>query len=158
RIVELPLGWYAERGGFWAMSPGYDRPDHQDFRRRVSYDCMFCHNAYPQLDPGADASGRESLFPSKLPEGIDCQRCHGPGGDHVRAAGRAAIVNPARLTPDRQLELCMQCHLESTSFRLPNSLQRYERGAFSYRPGEPLGSFTLHFDHPPNTGHDDKFE
>ncbi len=166
RIVELPLGWYAERGGFWAMSPGYDRPAHQDFRRRVTYDCMFCHNGYPRLEPGAGASGRESIFPERLPEGIDCQRCHGPGGEHVRAAAagakpdpiRAAIVNPARLSPQRQLELCMQCHLESTSFRLPNSIQRYERDAFSYRPGQPLAAFVIHFDHPAGAGHDDKFE
>src|SRR6266545_1051005 len=26
-LVELPLAWYAERGGYWAINPGYDRPD-----------------------------------------------------------------------------------------------------------------------------------
>jgi hypothetical protein len=44
-LVLLPLGWYAENGGTWAMNPGYDRPDHQALNRRVTYDCMFCHNA-----------------------------------------------------------------------------------------------------------------
>ncbi len=24
-LQELPLGWYAEKGGYWAMNPGYDR-------------------------------------------------------------------------------------------------------------------------------------
>ncbi len=52
----------------------------------------------------------------------------------------------------------MQCHLETTSFPLPNSIVRYEREPFSYRPGEPLADFMLHFDHAPGTGHDDKFE
>ena len=52
-----------------------------------------------------------------------------------------AIVNPSRLNAERQIEVCMQCHLETTSTRLPNSIQRYERGAFSYKPGEPLGGF-----------------
>ena len=52
----------------------------------------------------------------------------------------------------------MQCHLETTSFPLPNAIQRYERGPFSYKPGEPLGAFLLSFDHAPGTGHDDKFE
>ena len=46
-LVELPLAWYAEKGGYWAMNPGYDRPDHDGFRRPITYDCMFCHNAYP---------------------------------------------------------------------------------------------------------------
>ena len=25
KLVELPVSWYAEEGGHWAMSPGYDR-------------------------------------------------------------------------------------------------------------------------------------
>ena len=45
------------------------------------------------------------------------------------------------------MEVCMACHLETTSFPLPNAIQRYERGPFSYRPGEPLGAFILNFDH-----------
>ena len=52
----------------------------------------------------------------------------------------------------------MQCHLETTSFRLPNQIQRFERGPFSYKPGEPLADFALHFDEAPGKGHDDKFE
>jgi len=35
---------------------------------------------------------------------------------------------------------------------------RYDRDPFSYRPGEPLANFMLHFDHAPGSGHDDKFE
>jgi FimV-like protein len=50
----------------------------------------------------------------------------------------------------------MQCHLETTSFSLPNTVQRFDRGTFSYKPGEPLANYTLHFDHA--TGHQEKFE
>jgi hypothetical protein len=28
KLVEFPLSWYAENGGHWGMSPGYDRPAH----------------------------------------------------------------------------------------------------------------------------------
>lgn len=56
------------------------------------------------------------------------------------------------------MDVCMQCHLETTSFRLPNSIKRFERGPFSYRPGEPRGDFMLFFDHAPGTGNADKFE
>ena len=158
RLAELPLGWYAEKGGKLAMSPGYDRPDPLDFRRKISYDCMFCHNAYPAVPAGQDAPAQEPVFPSALPEGIDCQRCHGPGSLHVTAAGKGGIVNPAKLGPERGMEVCMQCHLETTSTPLPNSLVRFGRGAFSYRPGEPLSDFVLHFDHAPGTGLEEKFE
>jgi predicted CXXCH cytochrome family protein len=166
RLVELPVAWYSQKGGYWAMNPGYDRPDHQDFRRVISLDCLFCHNGYPTDDPGAYAGLAEPIYPSELPEGIDCQRCHGPGRRHVEAAEsggspeaiRSAIVNPKRLSRDRQIEVCLQCHLETTSRRLPYSLRRWNRGAFSYRPGEPLGDYILHFDHPPGAGYDDKFE
>ena len=59
---------------------------------------------------------------------------------------------------ERRLEVCLQCHLESTSRRLPYSLRRYGRAMFSYRPGEPLENYILHFDHAPDGGQDDKFE
>jgi tetratricopeptide (TPR) repeat protein len=163
-LIELPLAWYAEGGGYWAMNPGYDRADHRGFRRAIGYDCLFCHNAYPEIP-----SGERRVDPvfSRLPEGIDCQRCHGPGERHVREARnpqagrqaiRAAIVNPARLTPQRRMEVCLQCHLETTSLPLPNSIVRFERPPFSYRPGEPLGEFALHFDQEPGKAAQDRFE
>lgn len=156
RLAELPVAWYAERRSF-AMSPGYDRADHQDFRRKISTDCMFCHNAYPA---GADVQpASEPVFAEPLPLGIDCQRCHGPGRAHVEQRGRAGtIINPVKLGREKSLEVCMQCHLETTSFPLPNSLLRFGRGAFSYRPGEPLESFVLHFDHAKGSGREEKFE
>ena len=169
-LIELPLGWYAEKGGYWAMNPGYDRPDHQALSREVTYDCMFCHNAYPEIP--ASKNGAASHEPRaapvylNVPEGIDCQRCHGNGDRHASLARqgakaeqvRAAIVNPSRLTPERQMEVCMQCHLETTSSSLPASIVRYERGPFSYRPGEALGDFVVHFDESAGKGYDDKFE
>ena len=86
-LIELPLGWYPDKaGGSWAMSPGSDS-DHPRTRRFVSYKCMFCHNGIPQIPAGHEAPGSDPVFTGDLPEGIDCQRCHGPGGNHVRTAG-----------------------------------------------------------------------
>jgi tetratricopeptide (TPR) repeat protein len=56
------------------------------------------------------------------------------------------------------MEVCMQCHLETTSGRIPAVLQRFDRGTFSYLPGTPLEDFAISFDHAPGTGHDGKFE
>jgi tetratricopeptide (TPR) repeat protein len=166
KLIELPLGWYAEKGGYWGMNPGYDTL-HPPAQRAISYECMFCHNAYPQIPAGHNVIDSEPVFPTELPQGIDCQRCHGPGGKHVELARRPgvqradlhnSIVNPARLSTERRLELCMQCHLETTSTRLPALVRRFDRAPFSYVPGQPLGDFVLSFDHAPNTGHEDKFE
>ncbi len=165
KIVELPLGWYSEKGGYLAMSPGYDQPKHNGFRREVPFECMFCHNGYTQIQPGSDAPGHDPLFPGRLTEGIGCQRCHGPGRAHVEAVAsgeseatvRKAIFNPASESRDRQMEVCMQCHLESTARRLPYSIRRFDRAAFSYRPSEPLTDYVLHFDHPKGV-REDKFE
>jgi tetratricopeptide (TPR) repeat protein len=174
-LIELPLGWYSENkpaemgaagAGHWGMSPGSDS-DHPRTRRFVSYKCMFCHNAVPRIPAGNEAPGSDPVFAGDLPQGIDCQRCHGPGGNHVRtvqsrgstaADVRASIVNPSRLSPKLRTEICMQCHLETSSGRIPASLVRFDRAPFSFVPGEPLDSFMLTFDHAPGTGHDEKFE
>lgn len=151
-LIELPLTWYAEDKGHWAMSPGYDRADHAGFSRKLTARCMSCHNGVMQLPNPTWDTGTH--FPAQLPTGIDCQRCHGPGQAHVEAARqgfdatriRSAIVNPARLAPARQMDVCMQCHLETTTLKLPASLLRAGREVFSYRPGEPLENYILHFD------------
>jgi Flp pilus assembly protein TadD len=165
-LLELPLGWYAEKGGVWAMSPGHDR-EYTLPPRPIAYECMFCHNAYPRIPAGHGEPGSEALYVGALPEGIDCQRCHGPGANHVRLAQtagsrveqvRQAIVNPARLPAERQMEVCMQCHLETTSLPLPHAIRLYGREPFGYRPGEPLSGFQLFFDHAPGSPYRDDFE
>ena len=125
------------------MSPGFDQSTPPDFTRIADESCLFCHNGYP----GAGGV---------LAEGIDCQRCHGPGLHHVQLATegkadkskvRAAIVNPARLSPELQMDVCMQCHLETTSAEFPAIIRRLDRAPFSYVAGEPLGAYMVHFDH-----------
>jgi tetratricopeptide (TPR) repeat protein len=170
RLFEMPVSWYSGQqrrdrsaGGYWAMSPGYDKSAHQGFRRLINQDCMSCHNGYPRAPVTDDGNG--PVFSGALPEGIDCQRCHGPGQAHIAAiqsedveAGRRTIVNPGRLDRERQLEACMQCHLESTSGPLPFRIRRYERPPGSYVPGQPLGDYFIHFDHAAGAGREEKFE
>jgi predicted CXXCH cytochrome family protein len=159
KLIELPVGWYSENRGFWGMNPGYDWQHHSDFRRKITFECIFCHNAYPPEIHNSDRADMEAVFPGgRIPSGIDCQRCHGPGGSHVRTPQTSNIINPSRLSSARSLEICMQCHLETTSTPLPYGIRRFDRGVFSYRPGEVLSDYIIHFDHVPGTGHDDKFE
>lgn len=133
RLLELPITWYSGGGGFLAMSPGYDRPDHLDFRRVIGDTCLFCHAAYPEA-------------PAAPPRSIDCARCHGPAAAHLAKPGRGNILNPAKLPPARQLDLCLSCHLETASRGIPDSVRLPGRGVFSFRPGERLADYKVHFD------------
>ena len=153
-LRQLPVSWYSQGKG-WGMSPGYDHARHDDFRRRVGHSCMFCHNGYPRLPEPSDRYGQQSRFPRDLPSGIDCQRCHGPGSRHVdllsggeaaMEAVRASILNPARLSPERQLDVCMQCHVQSSLGNLGDRVRRAGRAVYSFRPGESLDDYIVHFD------------
>ena len=154
-LIELPVTWYTENSGYWQMTPGYEFSDQKDFHGRVSKDCIFCHDAYPSAGADQVEDREKPVFPTSLPLGIDCQRCHGPGGEHIKAATssdspdslvRSTIVNPARLSRDRQLEVCMECHLSTSGSQDANISVRYNRNTFSYRPGQPLSEFKLYFD------------
>ncbi len=151
-LYQLPVAWYTQEAR-WGMAPGYDRPDHDGVVRRVRRECMFCHNAYPDVPAGSDAHEAPQLFPRELPEGIGCQRCHGPGAEHVRLAFggtddaalvRTAIVNPARLPPARRDDVCFECHMQP-AVALPGVL-RFGRGDYSFRPGEALDDFRVQMD------------
>lgn len=145
-LYQLPIAWYSATRE-WQMAPGYDRADHDGVTRRVRHECMFCHNAYPDMAEQKLSYWRSQSLPAKLPEGISCQRCHGPGGDHVRAVMngadakevRAAIVNPARLDVQRRMDICYECHM------LPavalSGMRIFGRDVYSFRPGQKLADY-----------------
>ncbi len=154
-LFELPLVWY-EQDQRWGMAPGYDGPEHDGVTRQITRDCMFCHNGYPDVAAGSDAYGQPHLFPRDLPEGTGCQRCHGPGAEHIRLANDlaapledvlAAIVNPSKLAPELRDDACYQCHLQPTSKRT-SFVRRFGRDEYSYQPGEPLADYLVHLDYP----------
>ncbi len=80
-LFQLPLVWYTQTKR-WGMAPGYDTAYHDGVTRPITRECMFCHNAYPNVPPGTDAYGAPHVFPDELPQGTGCQRCHGPGAAH----------------------------------------------------------------------------
>jgi predicted CXXCH cytochrome family protein len=150
-LFQLPIAWYTQERA-WGMAPGYDRADNDGITRPVRRECLFCHNAYPDVTAGSDAHWMPQRYPAALPEGTGCQRCHGPGADHVQmamsgesnAAVRAAIVNPARLTPSLRDSVCFQCHLQPAVAMI--GVRRFDRGDYSFRPGGALSDYMLHVD------------
>ena len=138
-LFELPVSYWSN-GGRWINSPGYKNGT-MNFARPVTPRCLECHatSIEPRsLDPLTNRYQRQSLV-----LGISCERCHGPGEDHVllhrskasapAAASGEAILNPARFSRDRQVDLCALCH---------NGIRTEQLApAFSYLPGTPLDNY-----------------
>ena len=134
-LFELPVSEWTD-GRRWINSPGYQNGT-ADFSRPVTAGCMECHATY--LEPVSGETGGNHFHKETLEPGISCERCHGAGAAHVaryRSAGQAdtdAIVNPAKLTRERQLDLCAYCH---------SGIQREALApAFSYAAGQPLAKY-----------------
>ncbi len=164
-LFEIPIVWYTQEQS-WGMAPGYDNEDHDGITRSITLSCMFCHNAYPDVPRGSDRYGQSHVFPKIMPQGIGCQRCHGPGGKHALLAEDfnvtdeevfGAIVNPAKLSPELRDDVCYQCHLQPTS-KLTSFATRFGRDIYSYRPGQPLDEYLVHFDFDDGKNVKDRFQ
>ncbi|MBN8586848.1 MAG: tetratricopeptide repeat protein [Rhodothermia bacterium] len=140
RHYELPLTWYTQEKK-WSFSPGYKEKNAR-FNREIPERCMACHNSYPEPVPFVEGKY------TKMPEGISCERCHGPGALHVEERTSDpdfkgtdyTIVNPKHLSLDRRLDVCQQCHLHG-----PVSLLREGVKAFDFRPSMTLSSHVAVF-------------
>jgi predicted CXXCH cytochrome family protein len=138
KLFQSPICWYPQ-GELWDLCPGFDAGN-EHFRREISGSCVFCHNA--RMERVGDAP---NLYRA-VPEGIDCERCHGPGSVHVtkwRKEGAqptggadATIVNPRRLPAAERRDVCFQCHLGDS--KVTERVSRTSDALLSWRPGQPL--------------------
>lgn len=106
-LFELPVTWYAQKG-VWDASPGYERDAWVRLNRAVEPSCLQCHTS--QVRPVRGTQNRYGE-PPFLENGVSCERCHGPGSEHVRDPAAAIMVNPAKLDAERREGICGQCHL-----------------------------------------------
>jgi Flp pilus assembly protein TadD len=127
-LYQSPVNYFAAKG-VWDMSPGYAQLTEMELNHPVDSTCLFCHSSRVQrpIDGTVNRFAGEAF----LQPGVSCERCHGPGSEHV--AGRRPLVNPARLTGARRDDVCMQCHLEGVA-RIARAGRREE----NYRPGDSL--------------------
>lgn len=144
-LFMSPLNWYSQATR-WDLAPGYVPDDPRRFDRRVTDECLSCH-------AGRVAPVGRSLNTYRRPPfyemAIGCERCHGPGEEHVAirssgksiAAGADPIVNPARLDISRRESVCNQCHLQA-AIRLP----RPGRSDLDFRPGQNIDEVWTYLD------------
>lgn len=136
-IYQAPLTFYTQSGK-WDLPPGFENTN-TGFGRKIDIECMSCHNGMPTL-----ADGSINKF-TRLPAGIDCERCHGPGELHVaekmkgnivdvKKEADRTIVNPARLPWKLQVDICQRCHLQG------NNLLKPGKKFTDFRPGMHLDS------------------
>lgn len=135
-LYQAPLTFYTQQGK-WDLPPGFENGNNSRFNRIIGLECLSCHNGYPEIIPGSE---NKYAF---VPNGIDCERCHGPGSRHVteKKAGKIvdvskeidySIVNPAKLPIDLQFDVCQRCHIQG------NAVLREGKSFYDFKPGMKL--------------------
>lgn len=135
-LFQAPLTFYTQKGR-WDLPPGFENGNNTGFTRKIGMECMSCHNALPETDASA-----ENRY-LNLPHGISCERCHGPGELHISEKKKGnvvdissetdyTIVNPRKLSWQRQIDICQRCHLQGNAVLKPG------KNFGSFRPGMVL--------------------
>ena len=57
---------------------------------------------------------------------VGCEKCHGPGGAHVRQPSQKNIINPARLDSVQATNVCLQCHSQGQPLNNPINGKYYD--------------------------------
>jgi hypothetical protein len=141
-LHESPVTWYTTKKQ-WAMSPGYDFPQHWGFERPARVGCLVCHAGRVEA---VDGTVHRLAFGEKA---IGCENCHGPGSLHS-AAHRAGtplpgeddltIVHPGKLSRPLLEAVCAACHLSG-----PATVELRGRQVSDFRPGTPLSDYRVHY-------------
>ncbi|MCB0431167.1 MAG: tetratricopeptide repeat protein [Flavobacteriales bacterium] len=135
-VTQAPMTFYTQEQR-WDLPPGFENGQNSRFDRKIGLECMTCHNGYPEM-----VFGSENKY-KVVKNGIDCERCHGPGSAHVKAkqSGKLvdiskeidySIVNPAKLPGDLQIDLCQRCHLQGNAVLNPG------KSFLDFKPGMHL--------------------
>lgn len=135
-LYQAPITFYTQKHR-WDLAPGFEKGANSRFQRLIQIECMSCHNGYPDF-----VANSQNKYVT-LKNGIDCERCHGPGSLHVqeKQAGNIVdtskvpdytIVNPRRLSPELQNNVCQRCHLQGIAVLNDN------RTFFDFHPGMKL--------------------
>ena len=113
RIVVLPPSWDVARKQ-WFHNLDIDDPDEAPGVQVQIWNkhCYSCHVSQEQKNFNTRTGEYNTTW---LDFGINCERCHGAGrahATHLRDGRRSSddIVLQTRLDPDRNTQVCAQCH------------------------------------------------
>jgi predicted CXXCH cytochrome family protein len=111
-LYEAPVAYFRSLAS-WRSAPGIAQLDYPYLTRPILPGCLQCHASGIRRIAGTLNAYASPPFSEG---GVACERCHGPGSDHI-SSGKA-MVNPAKLAPAARDSICEQCHL-SGEIRVP---------------------------------------
>jgi tetratricopeptide (TPR) repeat protein len=136
-LFESPIAWYGPSQAY-DMKPGLEKLKEVPPPLPMQSSCLRCHmSAVQPSEPGTINRYQGLPF---LHGGITCEECHGDPALHERTGGKGKILNPARISADLRDSVCISCHLEGDAL-----VERSERPALDYKPGEPISSFVAFY-------------
>jgi len=119
------LPYFVKPGTDW-WEPFYP-PD--NLRRPTGPTCDGCHSV------GYDIKTKQVAEWN-----VGCERCHGPGSEHVAHASRDNILNPAKMDYVGANDTCVQCHSQGRPLTSPIEGKYYD-WPVGYRVGLKLADF-----------------
>ncbi len=134
-LFQLPVSYYTETNS-WCNSPGF--PNVFKFNRPIPLNCLECHATFAKSN-GINGDKVE-YDKGSIVFGIDCERCHGGGADHVSwhlehkddKIGRY-IVNTAKMERQVRVDGCSLCH---------SGFRKAIQPPFSFQFGDTLAKFS----------------
>jgi len=137
-LFQLAISYYSSAHS-WSNSPGFNRYN-ANFNRPIHSECMGCHGSFTDVDFNSGFL-LEAYNPKTMVMGVNCERCHGPGGNHVEmftrnpnAKGDPQVVNAAKLSRLKQLDACGVCHA---------SIYKTMTPIVSFRTGDTLSMVSM---------------
>jgi predicted CXXCH cytochrome family protein len=136
----LPMNWNPDSStwsafglDWWYDEDGYLHPPVKN--RSLAMTCSGCHHTGMSIKKVYD-----TYEVSYAELNIGCEKCHGPGVEHIASKGaKEKIINPRNLAYDRGLDVCTQCHSMAAS--VPNGIFSFpwnDKDNKPYPIGEPL--------------------
>ncbi len=106
----LDQSWGQTKGIDFAPRDGGDHIG-MGLGRKTLNRCLSCHTTwFRSVAPDSSHAGS----PEREDHGIGCERCHGPGKNHVKAAesgfAELAIALSAKTPSQERLKSCVECH------------------------------------------------
>jgi predicted CXXCH cytochrome family protein len=132
-LFESPVAWYAPSHSY-DMKPGLEEMKQMPPAIQIQSSCLRCHmSAVQSSDQGT--INRYTGVPF-LHGGITCESCHGDAEQHVSSHGKAPVINPARLSPEKRDSICISCHMEGDV-----SVERAGHSVLNYHPGDSISDY-----------------